>query len=128
MPTVWISRDAEQFLIDYLEPVLGVPVGSKSADSNEFLKVIRTGGFKPTPVSDKAQITFEAYALLDSRAWALAEQAREAVIGLAGTVTAGISVKEVTEAGGPAVTDDPVFEELTRYRFTLLIHLRAIPA
>lgn len=124
----WTAQDVEQILCDYLEPLVGVPFGVKAGSGNEFVRVRRTGGPRATPVSDRPQVTFEAYALRPSRAWTIAEATRVGVYGMAGTVIGSVSVKEVTEAGGPADVPDPVFEELTRYSFTLLIHLRAIAA
>lgn len=126
MATVlWTTEDAEQFFSDYLEPILNVPVGGKSDTGSEFVRVRRTGGVKPTPVSDNAQLTFEAYARKPSRAWTLIEQTRAAVLAIAGTVVGDVQVKAVTEAGGPANLPDPTFEELSRYTVTLLVHLRA---
>jgi hypothetical protein len=122
---LWTCPDAEQLLIDYLEPLLGVPVGSEVADAPAFVQVVRTGGVKPTPVSDRPRLTFDVYAGRYSTAWALLERTREAVHGIAGTTVAGTSVKEVVEDGGPALLPDPDFPALIRYRFTLSVHLRA---
>lgn len=122
---MWTHPDAEKLLIDYLAPILAVPVGVKAAGSGtEFVKVIRTGGPVATPVSDRPQITIEAYAARGTRAWELADLARMAVFTLAGTVLGGTSVKEVTEIGGPVNLPDPVFPALTRYSFTLAVHVR----
>lgn len=121
---MWTHPDAEQLLIDYLAPVLAVPVGTKAAAGNEFVRLIRTGGPRPTLVTDRPQITFEAYSSRGSTAWALAEKARIAVFALAGTRLGTVSIKEVEEVGGPANLPDPVFPALTRYSFTLAIHLR----
>jgi hypothetical protein len=123
---MWQAPDAEQFMIDYLEPLLGVPVGVKSAGSAaEFIKVIRTGGPRASPVSDRPQLSFEAYAVKGSRAWALAEKTRTAVLAMAGTVVQNTSVKDVTELGGPANFPDPLLPDRSRYTFTLAVHLRA---
>lgn len=122
----WKAPDAVQFMINVLAPVLGpVPVGGKGTSGAKFLKVIRTGGPRATPISDRPQLTFEAYAKLPSQAWALAEEARTTVLGIAGTVVHGVSVKEITELSGPSDLPDPVFPEHSRYTFTLAIHLRA---
>jgi hypothetical protein len=117
--------DAEQLFVDYLGPVLGVPVGTKApGGATSFVRLVRTGGPRTTPVSDRPQITFDAYAPLGSAAWELADKARMAVYAIAGTVLGGVSVKDVAEVGGPANLPDPVFPDLSRYSFTLAIHLR----
>lgn len=121
---MWVHPDAEKLLIDHLTPLLGVPVGTKASTTTEFVKVIRTGGPRATPVSDRPQLTFEAYSNRGTKAWDLANRTREAVHALAGSQLAGISVKEVTELGGPANLPDPIFPALTRYTFTLAVHLR----
>jgi hypothetical protein len=122
---MWTRPDAEQLLIDYLAPILAVPVGTKAPGStNDFVKVIRTGGPIPTPVTDRPQITIEAYSTRGSTAWALTEKARMALFALAGTVLGTTSIKDVTEIGGPGNLPDPIFPALTRYTFTLAVHLR----
>jgi hypothetical protein len=123
---MWKAPDAEQLLIDYLTPLLSVPVGVKASPAPEFVKVIRTGGPRATPVSDRPQLTFEAYAKRGSRAWALAEDTRTSVFEMAGTIVAGVSVKEVEEIGGPSSLPDPTFPDHARYTFTIALHLRAI--
>jgi hypothetical protein len=121
---MWTHPDAEQLLIDYLEPVLGVPVGTKAGSGPEFVRLYRTGGPRATLISDRPLITFEAYSSRGSTAWALAEKARIAVFALAGTRLGEVSVKDIAEASGPGNLPDPVFPALTRYQFTLAIHLR----
>jgi hypothetical protein len=116
--------DVEQLLIDYLAPVLGVPVGTKAAAAPEFVRLVRTGGPRGTPVTDRPQVTFEAYASRGSAAAELADKTRAAVFALAGTLLGSVSIKEVGETGGPANLPDPVFPSLTRYTFTLAVHLR----
>lgn len=117
--------DVEKLLIDYLGPILAVPVGTKAAGTGTtFVKLIRTGGPRATPVSDRAQITFEAYSNKGTTAWELADKARMAMFALAGTQLAGTSVKEIEEIGGPGNLPDPIFPALTRYTFTLAVHLR----
>lgn len=111
-------------MIDALEPVVGVPFGVKANGGAEFVKVIRTGGPRATPVSDRPQLTFEAYAKRGSRAWDIAETTRQAVHAMAGTVVGETSVKEVTELGGPSNLPDPLFPDLSRYTFILAVHLR----
>lgn len=116
--------DTEKLLIDYLTPILGVPVGAKAPAASEFVKVLRTGGPVATLISDRPQITFEAYSPRGTTAWDLADKARMAVFALAGTVLATTSIKDVTEIAGPAQLPDPVFPALTRYTFTLAVHVR----
>jgi hypothetical protein len=122
---MWTFPDIEGLLIDYLAPVLGIPVGTKAPGTGtEFVKVLRTGGPRATPVSDRPLVTFEVYATRGSRAVELADKARNALHALAGTWLGTWPVKEVTEAGGPGNLPDPVFPSLTRYQFTLAIHVR----
>jgi hypothetical protein len=122
---MWKAPDAVQLMVDHLEPVLGVPVGAKASPVPEFVKVFRTGGPRATPVSDRPQLTFEAYAQRGSKAWELAEKCRTAVHEMAGTIVAGTSVKDVGELSGPSDLPDPIFPDHTRYTFTLTVHLRA---
>jgi acetylornithine deacetylase/succinyl-diaminopimelate desuccinylase-like protein len=126
---MWTMPDAEQLFIDYLEPVLGVPVGVEAAEAAPFVRVTRSGGVKVTPVSDGARMTFDCYHIRGSLAWALAEEARVAVHALAGTTPAGLSVniKDVTEEQGPANDPDPTFPALVRYSFTVTVHVRGTP-
>lgn len=122
---MWTFPDSEQLLIDHLSPILAVPVGTKApGNTNEFVKVIRSGGPRATPISDRPQITVEAYSTRGSKAWELADKARTALFALAGTVLGSTSVKDVVEIGGPSNLADPVFPSLTRYTFTLAVHLR----
>jgi hypothetical protein len=121
---MWTYPDAEQLLIDYLDPILGVPVGTKAATGTDFVRLFRTGGPRATLITDRPLIAFEAYSSRGSTAWALAEKARRAVFALAGTVLGDVSVKDVAEVSGPGNLPDPVFPALTRYTFTLAIHLR----
>jgi hypothetical protein len=122
---MWTYPDAEKLIIDHLTSVLTpVPVGTKAGPGTEFLKVFRVGGPRATPVSDRPLLAFEAYAGKGSRAWELADQARTEVFALAGTVLGTVSIKEVTEASGPGNLPDPIFPALTRYQFTLAVHLR----
>jgi hypothetical protein len=123
--TPWIAPDVEQLIVDYLETVLAVPVGDKPGTGSEFVVCRRTGGVMATPVSDRPQLTFHIYARRPGRAAELFEAVRGAIRAIAGTVLDDVSVKEVTEAGGPALVPDPVFEELVRYQYTVLLHLRA---
>jgi hypothetical protein len=116
--------DAEQLLIDYLTPILDVPVGTKAPAASEFVRLIRTGGPRATNVTEGAQITFECYSSRGTKAWELAETARAAVFALAGTRLGEISIKGVVEIGGPANLPDPVFPALSRYTFTHAVHLR----
>jgi hypothetical protein len=118
--------DAEQLFIDYLGPLLAVPVGTKAPGGPPpaFVRIVRTGGPRTLPVSDRPHLTFDAYARLGSVAWELADKARMAVYAVAGTVVGGVSVKDVVEIGGPANLPDPLFPDYSRYSFTLAVHLR----
>lgn len=124
---MWTMPDAVQFFCDYLEPVLGVPVGAEGTTGTAFVRVLRTGGPKATPVSDRPQLTFEAFHRLGSGSWQLAERTRGAVLALAGTTVDGINIKDVQEASGPAELHDPTFPSLTRHSFSLLVHMRGAP-
>lgn len=119
------APDAVQFMVDVLAPILDTPVGNKASAGDSFVKVNRTGGPRPTPVSDQPQLTFEAYHRRPDRAWDLAEDTRQAVHALAGTVIEGVNVKNVSELAGPADLPDPLFPDHSRYTFTLAVHLRA---
>lgn len=121
----WAPPDSEQLFMDYLESKMSIPWGMKAARTSEFGKVLRTGGPRATPVSDQPQLTFEVYAALPSRAWSLTAEAIGYMHDTVGTKVPAAVVYSVRELAGPGLLPDPLFENLTRYSFTLVVQLRA---
>lgn len=122
MRAVLEFADAEQLTIDALNGALVPPVSSKAPSTTAGVRVLRTGGTR-TKVTDRAQLTIEAYDPIESRASRLALDARAVVHSLQGTVVAGWEVYRVEEIGGPANLPDPR-TNLSRYSQTQIVHVR----
>lgn len=121
----WEAPDSEQLLIDYLEQRMGIPWGDKASTASEFGKIIRTGGPRATPVSDKPQLTVELYAKLPSQAWNLTQQALGHLFDAPGLVMGQSLIYSVEEFAGPGKLPDPLLPEFARYTFTVAVQLRA---
>lgn len=119
---MWTSPDAVQLMVDRLD--VGAPVAGRAGTEAAFVKVLRTGGPRATPVSDQPQLTFEAYAKRPSLAYALADKTRAGVHAMAGLVIDGTQVYKVVELSGPSDLPDPLLPDYSRYTFTLAVHLR----
>lgn len=82
----------------------------------EFIRVMRTGGAKETVRSEAAQITVEAWAGTEARAFDLLSTAR-AILNAADAQLFG-----VREFSGPANLPDPTTAQI---RFTMSFQIRA---
>lgn len=118
-----IFPDAEQLLIDYLDPLFTEPVSTRFSTDTAFVRVLRTGGPRVTRVSDAPQLTFECYHPKESGAERLAANVRDRVQKLPGTTVSGVYVYQITELSGPSNMPDPRHES-HRYSFTTVVHLR----
>lgn len=117
--------DATAAWIEYLDPRLDPPVRGEKANTDAFVRVVRTGGVMETRITDNAQMTFECYARHDDEAVKLAQDTRAHVLAAAGTrLTADYFCKRVSEASGPAELPDPD-DERSRYSFTVNTAIRA---
>lgn len=126
MSTITIFDDVEQALIELLTSALDVPVSTRKSHSPRFIRLFRTGGSRVSRISERAQITVEAYAQTESAASGLLQQARSVIADLAGRRVQGRGFKEITELGGPANLPDPTSPEHHRYTYTPVIHIRAL--
>lgn len=116
--------DVEQLLVDTLDAAVTAEVSTRVPNPRpgEFVRVLRTGGPR-TMVSDRAQVTVEAFANRESRAAALAGEARSAVHAMQGTMVGEWKVDRVEELAGPANLPDPTTNQ-SRYTFTASVHVR----
>lgn len=118
-----IFPDAEQLLIDYLDPLFTEDVSTRYSTASSFVRVQRTGGPRGTRVSDSPQLTFECYHARESGAERLAANVRDKIHLLPGTTVTGTYVYQITELSGPSNLPDPRHES-HRYSFTVVVHLR----
>lgn len=115
-----VFRDAEALVIAYLAPYLGgVPVGTRIPDKRPslFLRVLRTGGPRETLVSDRPQITLEAWADKETVALGLLQLAR-AWLNRADGLIFGVE-----ELSGPGNLPDPTSAQ-TRYTMSFMVRTR----
>jgi hypothetical protein len=115
-------RDAEAAILAYLTPYLGgVPAGTKLPETipAKFLKVVRTGGPKETLISERAQITLEAYADRETDAINLLQLARAWLNRADGIIFGAV------ELSGPGNLPDPITAH-TRYTMTVMVRLRGV--
>lgn len=117
--------NAVKVAISVLAP-LELPAGPRipKPRPDRFLVVRRLGGDEATPVSDKALITVEGWALDDEQAEDLCQQARTLLHSARGQTHAGAVIYRVTGAGGPAPLPDPDGSSHRRYVTQLELHVR----
>lgn len=115
-------RDAEAvvrlYLLNYMPDV---KMGTRLPEQMpaRFLKIIRTGGARETMISDRAQITLEAYAEKETDALALLSTAR-AWLNAADGIVFGVE-----ELSGPGNLPDPATSN-TRYTMNVLARIRGV--
>lgn len=118
--------DAETLLVNYLEPLLGVPVSTKIRGTYPFVRVNRVGGPRSNLVTDRPMVTFEAWAASTVDASDLARRARAYVGALAQSDVGGEWVRRVNEVVGLQDNPDPE-TETPRYTFTVQLDVRGTP-
>ncbi len=125
-----IFPDAQALLIPELRARLAtagspVPVVSKvpKPRPESFVQVNRTGGSKPTPVTESVQITCDSWADTAPAAAELAMLTRAIITNLAGTQLDSTQIYRVEEFSGAAELPDPA-TGTPRYRQTFAIQLR----
>lgn len=113
-------RDIPLLVCAYLrKPLLaGIAIVGKipQARPDEFIRILRTGGVKETLRSEAAQITVEAWAQTEARAFELLNNARALINAADGTLFGAI------ELGGPANLPDPSSAQI---RCTMSFQIRA---
>ena len=116
--------DIEYELVQYLAPLLGVPVGTSiKPGAKDQLVLYTTGGAKATLVSGRPRVVFDCYGereapavSLCSRVWALVEDLDSRFIN-------GIQFYDVDSAL-PVNLPNPDKPNLYRRQFNSLIHAR----
>jgi hypothetical protein len=115
-------RDAEAvvrlYLLNYM-PAVKMGTKTPATMPATFLKIIRTGGTRETLISDRAQITLEAYAVKETEAINLLSTARAWLNAADGMIFG------VTELGGPVNLPDPTTSNI-RYTMTLWVRIRGV--
>lgn len=99
--------DAEALLIDYLAPIVGVPVYTRVPRSRpaKWMQVRRSGGVDDV-VRDRARLDVYAWGADESDAHDLCMAARSAIHAVAGTTLLGVACYRVEEFLGPNRADD----------------------
>lgn len=99
--------DAEDLLVDYLQPIVGVPVRTRVPRTRpeEWLQVRRSGGVEDI-VRDRPRLDLFAWAGDDGATRDLLMAARSAVHALEGTTLLGPACYGVEEFLGPTRADD----------------------
>ncbi|TMS00189.1 hypothetical protein [Nonomuraea basaltis] len=99
--------DAEDLLIDYLQPIVGVPVRTRVPRTRPdvWLHVRRSGGVDDV-VRDRPRLDVFAWAPDDGATRDLLTTARSAIHDLKGTTLLGVTCYQVEEFLGPTRADD----------------------
>lgn len=115
--------DVESLMIQFLRPVVGVPVHTRvpRARPEKFVLLWRNGGPAANRVVDRPMVTMEAWAKDSVEASALLETCRNALHN--DTLRAPL-VRRVTEITGPYSIPDPD-TETPRYRMSVQLTVRA---
>lgn len=112
--------DAETEVRAYLRPFFpGLRISSRVPDPRPaaWLRIMRTGGQRETIVSDRPQITMEAWAATETEAVELLGNARAYINAADGRIFG------VVEISGPANLPDPTTAQI-RYTMSVWIRIR----
>lgn len=112
--------DVERIAYERVRAVTGAEASTR-VPAGDGVRVMRTGGAR-TRVSDRAILTLDAYADLETTAEKLASDALDALLTYGGR-HGGFIVYSVTSLGGPANDPDPTTER-PRYTCTVEMHVR----
>jgi hypothetical protein len=124
-----VHPDTVATITSHLNAALTPPVSSNVPNPRpaEFVTVRRTGGPRASKVSDRPQVTVEAWSTDPESAHDLAQLCRSQVTAMAdGTNRSGVIVYRVDEFAGPADLPDPDSRQ-SRFTFTLSVHSRTAP-
>lgn len=129
MPEAVDFPDAERVVIDYLTPLVGVPVSLTVPNPRpgRFLTVQRGGGPRMNLVADNATLVIEAWGNGPSEAKATLDVARRHLNAMRRQTVAGVPVYRVAEATGPAFLPDPDSTQ-ARYTLTVQVAMRGVAA
>lgn len=120
--------DAVLVVVEYLRPVLGVPVVSRVPATRpaEFVRIERLGGLRSSLVTDRPRIDIECWSDSEETAEALMSLARAHVLAMAGK-RGSTTVYNVQEVSGPMWLPDSV-SGAPRYSFAVEFSTRALSA
>lgn len=102
-----VYPDAERLLVDYLGPIVGVPVHTRVPRSRpaRWLQIRRVGG--PDDIArDRPRVDVIAWGSDDGAAHDLCMTARSAIHATEGTTLLGVACYRVEEFLGPTRRDD----------------------
>lgn len=113
-----LAPDVEAAAVQYLAPLLGVTVATRVPESSAqtFVRVTLTGGAPGSVALDEPTLLVECWAPTSVQAFALASQARGALLGTRGTFMGGVWVSSVS-ASFPVNFPD-LEANRSRYQFT----------
>jgi hypothetical protein len=119
--------DAERLVIDYLTPLVGVPVSLTVPNPRPaaFVTVQRVGGARLNLVADDPTLAIEAWAASPTAAKAVLGVARAHLLAMGRQAVDGVPVYRVAELGGPAYLPDPDSDQ-PRYTLTVQVALRGV--
>lgn len=116
--------DATAVMVDFLRPLVGVPVVSRVPDPRPpaFVRVRRTGGLRQSIVADRARLDVHFWAASEESAVDLMALCRAHILAMGGTRGA-TTVYRVREVGGPQWLPDPESGQ-PRYAIAFELSLR----
>lgn len=125
------SVDVVSLAIDYLgAQVDGLALGTRvpSPRPARFVVLRRVGGTRSTLVTDAVLIAVECWASTPADASDLAEQCRDLLLALQGTVLDGVPIYKAADVSSPGDLPDPLSDQ-PRYTFTVELTVRctAVP-
>lgn len=129
--TILVPRDTEAALVARVTAVLlekgvDVPVDTKDTkDAESFVTLYRTGGAPGTAVSDRAQITFNAYAPTEYQAFRLGSVVFGIAVATDCLEVDGVFFYENSPVGSLANFPNPRHPTLHRYQFSRTFHTRS---
>lgn len=128
---ILVPTDTEGALVQRVAAVLAekdldVPVDIKDTlDVKSFVSLYRTGGAPGTAVSDRAQITFNAYAPTEYQAYRLGAIVFGIAVATDCLEVDGVFFYENSPVGSLANFPNPRHPTLFRYQFSRTFHTRS---
>lgn len=117
--------DIEFVLVEYLKPLLTVPVATKLGSAKNQVVLFTTGGSKSTLVSGRPRVVFDCYGEREALAINLANQVWALVEDLDCRMVSGTQFYDV-ESTLPINLPHPDKPDLFRRQFNSLIHTRHV--
>ena len=117
--------DIEFVLVEYLKPLLTVPVATKLGSAKNQVVLFTTGGSKSTLVSGRPRVVFDCYGEREALAINLANQVWALVEDLDCRMIGGTQFYDV-DSTLPINLPHPDKPDLFRRQFNSLIHTRHV--